>query len=231
MTRTHWTTSLEDSVSALGAAARELQAARQHAQLAVRGVDLDRLRLHDGRVSTAYGRQSHEPHLAALSRLVSLYGQVEGETGRMYEEAALLYASGALWAVRAVLAGQTPRAVEFAQGPDGALLRHPLTLPELDPRYGRGHRLTAAHEDLVTRNVALTVAEDLAARDDRTDHEDYELGVVLDSARGLADAAHRCGVEAECALRFVLIGPRRAYETALVTERTQQYAADGTTTR
>ena len=66
-----WTASLQDSVYALGAAARECQAAYRAAVIAKGHVDLDRIRLLDGKVlrrDTGYTGEQ-EPHLAALSRI------------------------------------------------------------------------------------------------------------------------------------------------------------------
>ncbi|MFC9247782.1 hypothetical protein ACFT7S_28350 [Streptomyces sp. NPDC057136] len=225
----YWTESLFDSVYALYETAREYQTAHISAQLAVDTVDFGRRRNHEGRIAlegrtNAYGRTlTREPHEKALSDLSSLYDRAEAEMHRRYEEAALLYASGAAWAIRSVQNGEQPPVVAFQTDDDGHAVQHLLDIPGLDT-YVEGQALDAAYDVLVGCAGSSEYAEDLAGRDYVSEHEAGEMFRAIDASDGLAGAAYAYGLLAQRALNFVLIGPRRAWESELAAARATQSA-------
>ncbi|MFF9248839.1 hypothetical protein [Streptomyces globisporus] len=216
----HWTASLADSVYALYETANEYRTAYRAAQLQATTVDFVRRMTHEGQVTlagrpNAWGRDStRTPHSRALSALHRLYGTLESETQGHYEEAALLYASGAAWAVRAVLRGEQPPRVVFQVDDHGEPGPHALEIPGLDT-YAEGPALDAAYNALVRCMQAAEYGEDLAGRDYVSEHEAGEMHKANAVADGTADAAFAYGLIAQRAVSFALIGPRRARETEL----------------
>jgi hypothetical protein len=201
-----WTASLEDSVYALGAAARECQAAYRAAAIAKVHVDLDRLRLLDGKVlrrNTGYiGEQ--EPHAEALSRIGNVQLRTELALKRMYEETARAYAHGANWSVQQVLSGQQPAHVELDTDSEGAcVFAEFMPTLELD-RYTQAAALEAARRTYERCLVAGFEAEGIADQDYISDHDAGLMHESLDIAAGLPDAAYAYGVQAESAVRYAI---------------------------
>lgn len=213
----HWAESLFDSVYALYETAREYQLAHRAAQVTVETVNIDRRKAHEGRITlvdqtTVYGRfRTHETHADALFELSRLYGDLEAKVGRRYEEAALLYASGAAWAIREVLTGETPTRVGFVTE-DRLPVPRSMQIPGLDT-YSGGPGLDAAYDAVRRCMEAAEYGEDLAGRDYVSDHEAGEMFRAGDVARGLAEAAFAYGLLAQRALNFVLLEPRRTHES------------------
>lgn len=202
-----WSMSLEDSVFALGAAARECQSAARAAALTTGHYDLDRLRLLDGRV--VRGREGgatseQEPHLIALSQIGSVHLQTQHQLERLYQGAAEAYAHGANWAVRQVQAGQQPVHVALQVGSDGAYILG-VSLPALDlDRFSGGKALDAARRTYERCVAACFEAEALDRQDYVSDFQAGEMHAALDVAAGLSDATYAYGVQAESALRWAL---------------------------
>lgn len=219
----HWTESLFDSVYALYETAREYQLAHRAAQVAVETVNIDRRKAHEGRVTleartTVYNNPlTHEVHADGLFGLRRLYGDLESEIGRRYEEASLLFASGAAWAIRTVLDGGTPAHVSFQTGASSYVPRG-MQIPGLDT-YSGGPGLDAAYEAVLRCMHAAEYGEDLAGRDYVSDHEAGEMFRAGEVAMGLADAAFAYGLLAQRAVNFVLLEPRRAHESELAAAR------------
>ncbi|MFC8859298.1 hypothetical protein [[Kitasatospora] papulosa] len=220
----HWTDSLFDSVYALYETAREFQTAHRAAQLATQTVDYDRRQLHAGRMAlegrtNAYGRTlTRAPHEDAASVLSRLYSTAESKAHRYYEGAALLYASGAAWAIRSVQSGNTPALVTFQIDDHGDPIPHALNIPGLDT-YAGGPALDAAYDKVRDCLDAAGHAEDLAGRDYVADHEASEMFRAGDIASGLAEAAFAYGLLAQRAVSYVLLEPRRAHERELAAAR------------
>ncbi|THA78389.1 hypothetical protein E6R60_05750 [Streptomyces sp. A0642] len=229
-TTQHWTDSLFDSVYALYETAHEYQTAHRAAQVAEQMVGMDRRQLHPGRIAlegrvNAYGRTlTREPHEKAIYDLGSVYRQAERQMHRQYEEAAILYASGAAWAIRSVQRDDTPPVVAFQTDEDGDIVPNLMEIPGLDTYHG-GPALDAAYAALVRCAGASEHAEDLASRDYVSDHEAGEMFSAGEVAEGLADAAFAYGLLAQRALNYVLIEPRRARERELAVARAAAQAA------
>ncbi|MFJ2701854.1 hypothetical protein ACIO3R_01480 [Streptomyces sp. NPDC087428] len=222
----HWIESLFDSVYALYETAHEYQLAHRAAQVAVETVNIDRRKAHEGRITiegrvTAYNNPlTREAHVDALFGLSRLYGDLESEVGRRYEEAACLFASGAAWAIRTVLDGGTPAHVRF-QTEDGRPVSGGMNIPGLDT-YSGGPALDAAYDSVLRCTHAAAAAEDLAGRDYVSDHEAGEMFRAGEVAGGLADVAYAYGLLAQRALNFVLLEPRRAREREIAVARAAQ---------
>jgi hypothetical protein len=198
--------SLEDSVFALGAAARECQSAAQAAAITTSHYDLDRLRLLDGKVLQGHpgytGEQ--EPHLAALSRIGDIHLKTMHHLERLYGQAAEAYAHGANWAVRQVQAGQQPAHVTLKVDSDGSYVIDG-SLPALDlDRFVQAKAVEAARSTYERCLVAGWEAEGIGRQDYVSDHEAGEMHAALDVATGLPDAAYAYGLLAESALRWAL---------------------------
>ncbi|MFG2671391.1 hypothetical protein [Streptomyces sp. NPDC048445] len=219
----HWTESLFDSVYALYETACEYQLAHRAAQVAVETVNIDRRKAHEGRITledqtTVYGKfRTCETHADALFGLSRLYGDLESEVGRRYEHAACLFASGAAWAIRTVLDGETPARVSF-QTEDGHPVPRSMQIPGLDT-YSGGPGLDAAYDAVRRCMDAAECGEDLAGRDYVSDHEAGEMFRAGEVAGGLAEAAFAYGLLAQRAVNFVLLEPRRARESELAVAR------------
>lgn len=214
----HWTESLFDSVYALYETAREYQLAHQAAQITASTVDFDRRRTHPGRIALTGRTGTSEPHGRAQRILHRLYHALESETQQHFEEAALLYASGTAWAVRAVLRGEHPAHVAFQTTDRGDLVPPSLEIPGL-VTFSEGPALDAAYDALVRCMQASEYGEDLADQDYISDHEAGEMHAAWDVARGTAAAAFAYGLRAQSALNFVLLEPRRAREREIALAR------------
>ncbi|WP_432124024.1 hypothetical protein [Streptomyces sp. C10-9-1] len=225
----HWTDSLFDSVYALYEAAREYRTAHQAALVAQESVDLDRRRIHEGEteaVRRLHGRgdthtRRHVPHQQAVFALHREYGDLVSRMHRSYLDAALLYATGTVWAIRTVQDGGTPPVVAFERDGDGTLLHRPVLLPELD-RYSEQAALQRTYDRLAYCIDADRYSEDLAGADYVTDHEAGEMFAAAAAAQGMADAAYAYGLAAQKALSYTLLGPRA--------ERAKQRSAARTAT-
>ncbi|MFC8361093.1 hypothetical protein ACFUIY_14620 [Streptomyces griseorubiginosus] len=201
-----WNTSLEDSVFALGAAARECQSAARAAAITTGHYDLDRLRLLDGKVHHGHSGYTgeQEPHLTALSRIGDVHLKATHRLKLLYEQAAEAYAHGANWAVRQVQAGQQPAHVTLKVDPDGTYLLGG-SLPALElHRFASAKALEGARQAYERCLVAGWEAEGIGRQDYVSDHEAGEMHAALDMAGGLPDAAYAYGVLAESALRWAL---------------------------
>lgn len=226
----HWTESLFDSVYALYETAVEYQTAHRAAQVAEQMVGMDRRQLHPGRIAcegrvNAYGRTlTREPHANAIFDLGRVYRQAERQMLGKYEGAALLYASGAAWAIRSVQRDDTPPVVAFQTDEDGDIVPNLMDIPGLDT-YAGGPALDAAYAALVRCAGASEHVEDLAGREYVSDHEAGEMSRAGEIADGLADAALAYGLLAQRALNYVLIEPRRAREREIALARAATQAA------
>ncbi|WP_326677664.1 hypothetical protein [Streptomyces sp. NBC_01237] len=230
----HWTESLFDSVYALYETAREYQTAHRAAQVAVQTVDVDRRKLHEGRVALRglrgradadyYRTRRTSPHEKAVFGLYGLYSRSESELRHRYDEAAHLFASGAAWAVGAVQGGETPDVVEFNTDEASAPTRHQLSITGLG-RYAGAGELTAAYDQWYAHMCAAEYAEDLAGRDYVSDHEAGQMHDAIGSALGLADSAFAYGLLAQRAVSFVLLEPRRARQSELAAARAAAQSA------
>ncbi len=135
----HWTESLFDSVYALYETAAEYRTAVRAAGVTASTVDFDRRVTHEGQIAlvgrtNAWGHTaSRAPHAQALSVLHRLYSTVESETQGHYEAAALLYASGAAWAIRAVQRESSRRASSFRSTTTASPVRTPQRSPAWTP--------------------------------------------------------------------------------------------------
>jgi hypothetical protein len=155
-----WHLSLTDSVYALGAAARELRAAHQHASLTARATDPARIVPVLGTVATP-GAEPVRPHDEALWQLGDLYMVLEHHTAELYENAAIGYAHGTAGAVQAVLRSDRPRHVELPRDRAGHYVLDPADLPDLSQSL----TTDAGSGDLAllrTRLLACAEADDIA---------------------------------------------------------------------
>jgi hypothetical protein len=222
-----WYEHLIDSVRALGLAAREWQMADQAAAVAEAAVDPDRVSLHEGVVAgvpaaDAVGwdarTANRTPHATAVFDLHRLQMDHRWTIRRHYEDAALLYASGAAWAIRQVRDGGTPGRVEFDMDAERRLQPGLCMIPDLGS-YAGNRALEVAGTELSRLEVSRDAAEDLAGQTYVSDHEASEMTTASIAAEGLADAAYRFGELAEPALRYVLIGARQRHEAELARAR------------
>ncbi|MFJ9979657.1 hypothetical protein [Streptomyces cyaneofuscatus] len=230
----HWTESLFDSVYALYETAREYQAAYQSARLTRDGVDFDRRKIHEGRIEVAgpdvwgtpgmTGRR--EPHANAVAVLDRLYGVLLSEIEERYDQAALIYASGAAWAVRAVQRGEQPAHVTLVADRD-VLVPPSLEIPGLDT-WSDGPDLDAAYNAVVRCTDAAEYVEALGDQDYISDQADGELLRAHAVASGMADASFTYGLQAQRALNFVLLEPRRAREREIALARAEARRTEST---
>ncbi|MFG3154259.1 hypothetical protein ACGF7W_19695 [Streptomyces sp. NPDC048219] len=225
-----WFEDLTDSVRALGEAAREYQLAYTTASTLRAGVDVDRRVLHDGKVaaqprpgSASIVPVSRAPHEQALFALSSHYSAQSAKLLALYENAALCFASGCVWAISHVQAGHNPNGVLFNLGGDRGTLTpwRSLRIDGMD-RYAYAKQLAAAYERLAVCLDAAGYAESLDAQDYVSDAEAGWMHEALDVAAGIPDAAYAYGLLAERALQFALLEPRRQYLRREVAEDAQQ---------
>lgn len=204
-----WFHSLTESISALGAAAREYRTAAQAARIAAWHIDPFRLLTVDGAVRVI-GRDHLRPHDDAVMQLGAVYGDLGYRVRKLYENAALAYAYGTATALTAVLNGDEPPYVALGRR-DGLYEVPSGPLPDLREPLGSwkdNHRFTACREDLVERENAAAIANDLAFYEDLADYEACDLSDVSRFASGLADTACAYGELAESALHFMVLTAR-----------------------
>ncbi|MFW3459664.1 hypothetical protein ACN24K_01555 [Streptomyces microflavus] len=229
----HWTDSLVDSVYALYETAREYRMAYRAAEVAAAAVDFDRRVTHEGQITLAarpdvQGRVSTlTPHGQALIVLHRLYNTLETETQGRYEEAALLYASGTAWAIRAVLRGDTPSAAVFQTTDHGDLAPPALEIPGLDT-WVDGPALDAAYSAVVRCTEAAEYSEQMADWGPISEHEAGTIVRAETVAAGLADACYAYGLLAQRALNHALIEPRRALERETALARAEAQRTEST---
>jgi hypothetical protein len=235
-----WFEQLTDSVRGLGEAAREWQLADQTAALLEVGVQWERRAVHEGKVTGQPGPEARgweakpvrrTPHEMALSALQRAYMDHRFFTRRNYERAALLFASGAAWAVRQVRAGGNPDRVVLAIDTDdrreliaGADFNADLEALQ-EGRYSNAGKVAAAHLTLMRCLDARARGEELGDHDYITEHEAGEMHDCWRIAEGLADAAYTYGRHAEDALQFALLGPKEEHRRQLAAARAEHEAA------
>ena len=186
-----WHLSLTDSVFALGAAARELRTAHQHARHAAFTADPARIVPVAGLLALD-GADPVRPHDEALWQLSDLYMVLEHHTHELYENAALGYAHGSAAAVTAVLRSERPRHVHLPRDRGGNYTLTAADLPDLGPSLtvqASAHDLT----DLRTQLVECERAQDTEQAD-----TDAEFSTAL------ADTAYAYGQCAERALGHLI---------------------------
>ncbi|MEU3346380.1 hypothetical protein ABZ723_15620 [Streptomyces sp. NPDC006700] len=235
-----WFEHLTDSVRALGEAAREWKLASTAASLAYAHADIDRHPWHAGKVTgqtipedggwAAELAATRSPHMNAVFALQRHYLNAKHATANGYEDAALLFASGAAWAIRQVRAGEQPGRVVFAM--DRTDQRN-LVAGSLDAeadafkeaRYSEAAKLRAAYDRAMDCFHARFDAEGIDGQDYIADHEASEMHELWVISEGLADASYSYGLLAERALQFVLLGPKDAHRKQLAEQRAAQQQA------
>lgn len=215
-----WYEQLTDGVTALREQAYEYKTAQRTAYGLRDSVDVDRRRIEEGRVhvlpiDTAGGWASRPreftPHTDALFALSRLYSDMITTTSRSFEDASMLYASGACWAISQVQKGSAPDRVTFERDPQDSRQATPRSLEIVElGRYSETAKLTAAYERLADCLHSGVVGEDMAGRDYLADHEASDLHDAWAHAEGTGAAAYAYGLLAERALRFVLLPVRYA---------------------
>ncbi|WP_340382262.1 hypothetical protein U5640_36230 [Streptomyces sp. SS7] len=236
-----WFEHLADSVDALGEAAREWKLAHQAAGLAHEQTDPMRRILHDGKVTGQPGPEAvgfnakpftRTPHCAAVFELQRIYMEAKHHTRAEYGHAALLYASGAAWAIRAVRAGEQPARVVFGvetEGDNGQRelvpddLRLDAGLDAFDAdRYSKADKLRAACARLTECLGAGEMAAAIGDQEYVSERDDADAAEAWAIAEGGPDAAYAYGHLLREALGFVLLGPRDAHRRQLAEQRAAQ---------
>ncbi|MFD5251300.1 hypothetical protein ACFWM5_00455 [Streptomyces bobili] len=224
-TNAPWFEHLTDSVDALGEAAREWQLAASAAEVAHSQMDPMRRVLHDGKVTGQPGPDAvgwnarpfrRSPHSAAVYELQRLYLDARQRTRVEYEHAALLYVSGAAWAIGQVRAGAQPTRAMLPAEDDGR--KRALVPGNLDAgvedfkadRYSKARLLEDAYDRLLECLAAGRQAEDIGDQEYVSERDDAEAAECSAIAEGTADAAYAYGRLLREALGFVLLGPRQA---------------------
>lgn len=240
-----WFEHLTDSVDALGNAAREWKLAHQAAELAHAQTDPMRRILHDGKVTGQPGPEvtgwnakpfTRTPHVAAVFELQRLYMHTMHHARAEYGHAALLYACGAAWAIRAVRAGEQPARVVFGvddEGdngqrelvPDDLRLDAGLDAFEAD-RYSKADKLKAACARLTECLGAAEAAEAIGDQEYVSERDDADAAEYWAIAEGGPDAAYAYGNLLREALGFVLLGPREEHRRQLAEARAAQEQAE-----
>ncbi|MDX2520549.1 MULTISPECIES: hypothetical protein [Streptomyces] len=227
-----WFEHLTDSIRALGEAAREWQIADRTASLNEAHVEMERSVLHEGRATHQPGpdtvplhRRTYSnchPHVAAFYALQRLYREHRSRTRRGYRDTAMLYASGAAWAISQVQTGEQPRQAVFT-------LDHyerPLPIPHdyavtgLD-QYAGAAKLAAAYEQLRSMHLAEDISEEIAGRPDHevSERDASDMWEAGDYASGLPDAAYAYGRLLESALQYTLLGAKNTHRKQLAEQR------------
>ncbi|MGP3685411.1 hypothetical protein ACTVZO_11990 [Streptomyces sp. IBSNAI002] len=209
-----WFETLTDSVSALGAAAREARIAHRAAQAASEQYNPDRLRPVDGAI-TIPGRQSgvpDRPHDRALFEIGASHRAHERRMTELCDNTAAAYAYGAAWAIHRVLDGQQPPLVELGRKPDGRtaipdeLLPVPPAFKGLD-RWSGHQRFEHARREL----ERLGNLWDCIGLDEHDFPDGFNIADTLEDLEGFPDAAFLYGQIAESALTFTLLEPRHGH--------------------
>lgn len=238
-TNAPWFEHLTDSVRALGEAAKEWQTADRAASLAEEHVRLESRSLHEGNAIhrptsdapwPGPGKpHSVRPHVKAVFDLQRIYMEHRFRTQREYCHAALLFASGAAWAIAQVQAGEQPSAVAFGLDtyePPKAV-PHPFHIEGLD-RYSEANKVADAYHRLLSMYQAADYAEEIAGREDRevSDRDAGDMFDALAEATGMQEAAYAYGLLAERALQFVLLSPKAAHRKQLASDRAARGAEE-----
>ncbi|MEV3980775.1 hypothetical protein [Nonomuraea sp. NPDC049758] len=212
MSTPNWRISLEDSVLGLRFAADEYRSALRLAQSGRWSVNTIRLKELPGAISLrdagAQLRGSDDtlrPYDRAVVEIGELFTLLVHDLQDAYERAALLYAYGATWAVEQIALGRTPASVEVRTDAAGRPVPGPR--PEirghLERMAGLGD-LEDALIDLIACEDARAYGNELAKLPSLGDHEAGAMHKALDKARGIGNAAHLFGVQAERALQYAL---------------------------
>lgn len=237
-----WFEHLTDSVDALGEAARVWRIAARSAELAHEQTDPFNRVLHEGRVTGRPGPEatgwnarpfSRSPHSDAVSELERLYLDAKHQTRAEYEHAALLYASGGAWAIRAVRVGEQPTRPTFGVDREGATGRGRLVPGDVGVDvdalkadcYGKASLLEGAYDRLLECLAAGRHAEDIGDQEYVSERDDAEAAECWAIAEGTADAAYAYGQRLREALGFVLLGPRENHRRQLAEQRAVEQAA------
>ncbi|MEU1496101.1 hypothetical protein [Streptomyces sp. NPDC005732] len=221
-----WYEDLTDSVTALRDAAYEYKVAQRSAKSLCDSVSFERRRVQEGRIHalpqtarTEWVRkpQTRVPHETALFDLAKAYGQLAGNINGAFEQAALLFASGACWAITQVQHGATPDRVQFERDPQetSQLLPRAFEIVGLD-RYSESPKLAAAYERFAACRYAAEIGDDLADRDYLADHEASAMHDAFAHAEDTGAAAYAYGLLAERALNFALLPIRHPARTTPV---------------
>ncbi|WP_329101933.1 hypothetical protein [Streptomyces sp. NBC_01439] len=210
-----WFETLTDSLSALGAAAREARIAHRAAQAAGAQYHLARLRPVHGAISIP-GQPSavpDRPHDRTLLAIVAAHLAHECRVAELYDDAAAAYAYGAAWALLRVLDGQQPPLVELSRQADGRTAI-PDELFPVPPAF-KGLDAWDGHQQFERARAELGRVGDLWAYvrgADRPDIPDtFDLADVNEKLAAVPDAAFAYGQLAESALTFTLLDHRHSH--------------------
>ncbi|MCX4529981.1 hypothetical protein OG982_30645 [Streptomyces sp. NBC_01551] len=219
-----WFESLTDSVYALGAAAREAQHAHQGAVLNLAQSDLDRLRLVEGGIQLPHWSvdMPYQPHVHTIALINGHHRNHADMLYLLHHQSAQAYAYGTTWAIRQVLAGNQPPLVELTRTPQGFYTVPGEAYPSTEAFEGlKGWSgrpdFDRALAEMERREAAAEYASgpdtyDEPFGDDGEYIADHEASAMHDAsivAEGLPDAMYAYGQQAERALRFALLEPRR----------------------
>lgn len=231
-TNAPWFEHLTDSVRSLGEAAHEWKLASTAADLAY--AHAERGDFHEGKVTGQPGPDAtgwnaraitRSPHARATSQLRRVAMNHMHHLAGEYRHAAMLFATGAAWAIRTVHAGEQPALVVLAVDNTDRrdLVPGNTAVPaEIMDGYSEGAKLRAAHDRLTDCLYAGTVAEAIADQDHVADHEASQMHEAATVAEGLADAAYEYGLLAERALQYALLGPKQTHLVLLAKQRATQ---------
>ncbi|MEU4172144.1 hypothetical protein AB0F46_35335 [Streptomyces sp. NPDC026665] len=222
-----WYEDLTDSVTALRKAAYEYKVAQRSLKSLRDSVQFERRRIEEGRIHAlplpsarggtgwASQPQSRSPHSDTIQKISTEYSRLLGGVNGAFEHAAMLFASGAAWAITQIQKGDMPARVAFERHPWDAHQLAPwsLEIVGLD-RYSGTRPLATAYERLAACLRAGEVGQELAAREDLADHEASEMHAAFAHADGTGAAAYAYGLHAEQALGFALL-PIRHGATAV----------------
>ncbi|MCX4805073.1 hypothetical protein OG594_26280 [Streptomyces sp. NBC_01214] len=217
MTRTTigWFETLTDSVSALGATAREARIAHRAAQAAGAQYKFDRLRHVDGAIADPCQPSAvlDRPHDRALLSIVAGHLAHECRMAELYDDAAAAYAFGAAWALLRVLDGQQPPLVELVRQADGRTAI-PDELFPVPPAF-KGFDTWDGHKQFEQAHEELERVGDLWAYVRGLDELDvpdtFDLLDVNEKLAAAPDAAFNYGQIAESALTFALLDHRHTH--------------------
>ncbi|MDX2681074.1 hypothetical protein [Streptomyces soliscabiei] len=238
-----WFEHLVDSVYALGEAAREWKLACQTAEVAYEQSEPMRRFLHDGKVTGQPGPRAvgwnakpftRSPHSKAVYALHTHYMKAKYHARAEYEHAALLYASGAAWAICRVRAGEQPARVVFGVDDEGDNGQRGLVPGDFGAGiraleadgYSNARTLQAAYERLLECLAAGRHAEEIGEQEYVSERDDAEAAECWAVAEGTADAAYAYGHLLREALGFVLLGPREAHRRQLAEARAAEEQAE-----
>ncbi|KPC86282.1 hypothetical protein ADL35_12430 [Streptomyces sp. NRRL WC-3753] len=224
-----WFEHLTDSVRSLGEAALDWQLGSNGAafsyDLIERGGDF-----HEGKVTcepeSGAGPVTRSPHARATSMLRSAALNHMHHLAGEYRHAAMSFAAGATWAIRAVHTGKQPAVVVLTVDENQDFIPGSTAIPaEAVDRYNGAAQLRTAHDRLMECLIAGEQAEDIAGQAYVADHEASQMYDLAAVAEGLADAAYTYGLLAERALQYVLLGPKETHRVLLAEQRAAQEQA------